>query len=89
MNVSTHCEYLSENHLQSLKNCLAQSLFYVLVKLVFLCAYFYVVSKEKMIGVQSCKHFGCQRSQPMILGFRHPSGALGDGTREEIYFSVS
>ena len=21
----------------------------------------------KMIGVQSCKHFGCQRSQPMIL----------------------
>ena len=21
-----------------------------------------------MIGVQSCKHFGCQRSQPMILG---------------------
>ena len=34
-----------------------------------------------MIGVQSCKHFGCQRSQPTILGFRHPSGALEDGAR--------
>ena len=34
-----------------------------------------------MIGVQSCKHFGCQRSHPMILGFRHPSGALEDGAR--------
>ena len=34
---------------------------------------------KKMIGVQSCKHFGCQRSQPTILGFRHPSGALEDG----------
>ena len=32
-----------------------------------------------MIGVQSCKHFGCQRSHPTILGF----GALEDGAREK------
>ena len=38
----------------------------------------------KMIGVQSCKHFGCQRSHPMILGFGHPSGALEDGARGKI-----
>ena len=37
-----------------------------------------------MIGVQSCKHFGCQRSQPTILGFGHPSGALEDGARGTI-----
>ena len=37
-----------------------------------------------MLGVQSCKHFGCQRSHPMILGFRHPSGALEDGARGKI-----
>ena len=36
-----------------------------------------------MIGVQSCKHFGCQRSHPTILGFGHPSGALEDGAREK------
>ena len=42
-----------------------------------------------MIGVQSCKHFGCQRSQPTILGFRHPSGALEDGARGRDFFSVS
>ena len=34
-----------------------------------------------MIGVQSCKHFGCQRSQSTFLDFRHPSGALEDGAR--------
>ena len=37
-----------------------------------------------MLGVQSCKHFGCQRSHPMILGFGHPSGALEDGARGKI-----
>ena len=37
-----------------------------------------------MIGVQSCKHFGCQRSQPTILGFGHPSGALEHGARGTI-----
>ena len=37
-----------------------------------------------MIGVQSCKHFGCQRSHPMILGFGHPSGAMEDGARGKI-----
>ena len=31
---------------------------------------------KKMIGVQSCKHFGCQRSQPT---FGHPSGASDQG----------
>ena len=36
-----------------------------------------------MLGVQSCKHFGCQRSHPTILGFGHPSGALEDGAREK------
>ena len=38
----------------------------------------------KMLGVQSCKHFGCQRSHPMILGFGHPSGAMEDGARGKI-----
>ena len=37
-----------------------------------------------MLGVQSCKHFGCQRSHPMILGFGHPSGAMEDGARGKI-----
>ena len=35
-------------------------------------ASWYFVSNIKMIGVQSCKHFGCQRSQMW-----HPSGAAG------------
>ena len=37
-----------------------------------------------MIGVQSCKHFGCQRSHPTILSCGHPSDALEDGARENI-----
>ena len=35
-----------------------------------------------MLGVQSYKHFGCQRSQPMILS-KHPSGALENKARRK------
>ena len=37
-----------------------------------------------MIGVQSCKHFGYQQSQPMMLAFVQPSGAPEDGARKKI-----